>query len=147
MQLSSHIAAPIEQIIEAVEEAKALRSGRAPAASDHHEDNELSMPLIVDESACLGLSVELPTSRVRTNLLWLADLATLTLEHAGMGLTCLVFIFPRPFIYPSPLYNLLDALCKAYKQDDLNMQAMPVATFGGWEMAVGAAASQADPQA
>lgn len=93
------------------------------------------MPLIVDETTTLGLSIELPINRTRGDLSWLTSLSSLALENPKMDLSCLVFLFQKPVIFPFPIYALLGSLCADLNQNDLNMQCMPVASFGGWELA------------
>jgi len=134
MPSADQFAAALEPIVDGLNKAQHMRKAHVSSGHVHLGDDEIHMPLIVDESTCLGLSLELPTDHVHTKLDWLANLATLTLENIEMELCCLVFLFPKPLVYPSPLYTLLDRLCAYLKQDDINMQCMPVATYGGWQL-------------
>lgn len=135
MHTIDQFAKQLEQIKAGVLEARAMRKAYIGPEDNHPEDRELSMSLNVDETTSLGLSIEVPTSLARGDLSWLASVATFTLANPEMGLCCLVFLFPKPVIHPSPIYTLLDCLCIDLDQNDLNMQCMPVATYGGWLLA------------
>ncbi len=134
MRTIDQFAKRIEQILAGALEAREIRKDHVGPVEFHLEDREISMPLIVDETTSLGLSVELPISRTRGDLSWLTSLSSLALENPKMGLSCLVFLFQKPVIFPSPIYALLDSLCADLNQNDLNMQCMPVASYGGWEL-------------
>ena len=111
----------IEQLREAVKEASTIMK--------RHSGHSVSMPLNIDADNSIGVCFEVPKTFITSANRWIADYATLILEHP-MGVVALVYIYPE-IKSPNPLFYILWELSD-YLGNDLTMHCMPVAGLNDW---------------
>lgn len=122
---TQHVPAKIGEVIEqlrvAVKEGSRIKI--------KYSDDPIYMPLFIDVDNSIGVCFEVPKTFITSANRWVADCATLILEHP-VGLVALVYIYPE-IKSPNPLFDILWELAD-HLGNDLTMHCMPIAGLNDW---------------